>query len=368
MTARRTADLYDDAPDMFVSVDARTGEVVECNRTLLGALSRTREEVIGRPVSELCAPESREAAQRALEQVQETGSARDVELRVLRRDGSVIRASMNASAVRDESGRVLYSRCILRDITELRRLEEDAARREAELAHVTRLSTLGELIAGIAHEVNQPLQSITLFAGACEESLRRGAEPERVLPWIRQIADQARSCGAIVARIRAFARKADGERTRFDIAPLVSESVALLDFEARRCGVSVELELDPEGEVVADRLQIQQVVVNLLRNSYEASLDAPPGERLVTVRTRSRDDGVEIAFEDRGAGVPADVGERIFEAFYTSKRDGLGMGLTISRSIVDAHGGRLAVASNPGRGSTATVLLPRGDPGAGPPR
>jgi PAS domain S-box-containing protein len=350
---------------MFLSVDAQTDEIVECNRTLLGTLGRTREDVVGGPLSALCAAESREEALRALRQVRDTGSARDVELRLLPRDGTVVRVSMNASAVRDESGRVLYARCLLRDITELRRLEEDAARREAELAHVTRLSTLGELIAGIAHEVNQPLQSITLFAGACEESLRRGAEPERVLPWVRQIADQARSCGAIVARIRAFARKADGARTRFELAPLVTESVELLDPEARRCGVSVELHLDPACEIVADRLQLQQVVVNLLRNSYEASIDVPPDERVVTVRARSRDDGVEIVFEDRGPGIAAEQRERIFEPFYTTKRDGLGMGLAISRSIVDAHGGRLELASNPGRGATATVLLPRRELGGG---
>lgn len=347
---------------MFVSVDARTGEIVECNRTLLAALGRTRDEVIGRPVTDLYAVDSRHAAQAAFRQACETGGVRDVELRIPRRDGGVIRVSMNASAVRDEAGRVLYCRSILRDVTELRRLEEAAALREAELVHVTRLSTLGELIAGIAHEVNQPLQSIALFAGACEESLRRGAESERVLPWVRQIAEQARACGAIVARIRAFARKADGERTRFEIGPLVAESVELLDSEARRCGVSVVLDVGAAGEILADRLQIQQVVVNLLRNAYEASADVPRGDRVVTVRARRGGDAVEISFEDRGPGIPGEQRERIFEPFYTTKRDGLGMGLAISRSIVEAHGGRLEVAPGAGRGAVVTAFVPRGEP------
>jgi two-component system sensor histidine kinase TtrS len=240
---------------------------------------------------------------------------------------------------------------------------EDLAQREAELAHVTRLSTLGELIAGIAHELNQPLQSIALFAGACEESLRRGnAEPERMLQWARQIGEQARACGAIVARIRAFARKADGERTRFDVAELIRESVELLAPEARRCGVSVVLETEsPSPEIVADRLQIQQVVVNLLRNAYEASRDSDSADRVVTVGARRHEGGVRVSVQDRGAGFAADQRERIFEPFYTTKRNGLGMGLVISRSIIEGHGGRLDVSPNADRGTTASFTLPRGE-------
>lgn len=485
------ADLYENAPDLFFSVDAADARIVECNRAACDSMGYRREELVGRPIFDLVHDDWKDAARRLFRQFQKTGVIRNGELVYVRKDGTSVPVSISSTAFRDESGRILRSRSVVRDMTGWKRLEqeleeahrelqhitsnisdylwsaeidengdstyryyssvveritgrppefyeegphkwfgtilpedqprlrqvvrelingertgaveeyrilhangstrwvrdhvrvqrlpnghfrlngvvaditadheteEEMAAREMELAHVSRLSTLGELIAGIAHEVNQPLSSVSLLAGACEESLRRDKfDREQFLGWIRDIGEQARSCGEIVSRIKNFARKADTDPVLVNVNSLVRDSLKLLTSSARRFGIEVVLDLEePSPLTHANRLQLQQVVVNLIRNAYDAMRDTPRGRRRVTIRTAAYRGKVEVRIEDVGVGLPQGNVD-IFESFYTTKREGLGMGLAICRSIIESHGGTLWVEAHAGAGATARFSLP----------
>lgn len=240
-----------------------------------------------------------------------------------------------------------------------RRAARELEQRERELAHSMRLSTLGELVAGIAHEVNQPLAAIANFAGACTASLEAGtAKREQLLAWARDISTQATTCGSIIERIRDFSRKAEGKHVPFDLCPLIRESVDLAQLTVAPEHIVTTIGLGGGPAMVkANRVQIQQVLVNLLRNAYDA-VDARPGLHEVSVGTTTSGDHIEVAVSDSGPGLDASVADQVFDAFYSTKRDGLGMGLAISRSIIEAHDGRLWFTPNKGQGVTFRFTLP----------
>ena len=167
-------DLYDNAPDMFASVDATTGTITQCNRTLADALGYAKEELVGHSVFELYDPDCLPGDDSALEDFRGMGQVRDAELRLRRKDGSKIDVSLNVTAVRDDAGRILYSRAAWRDITERKLVEQQAREHEAQLAHVARLSTVGEMTTGIAHEINQPLTAMVTYAQACLRMMESG--------------------------------------------------------------------------------------------------------------------------------------------------------------------------------------------------
>ena len=246
------------------------------------------------------------------------------------------------------------------DITERRQAEEKFHRMEAQSAHVARLSTLGELVAGIAHEVSQPLYCVVNYAKATRNVLTAEGEPslKDLREWNEEIALAAHRAGEIITRLRNFARRREMRRARVSIGEVVRESVDLVAFEARRRGVAVRFDLSEEASLAdVDRVQIQQVLVNLLRNAYEALEGVPAGERDLAVRTAVVDHCVEISVADNGPGLPGD-GLKILDAFVTTKPDGLGMGLAISRTIVEAHGGRLWATPNRHRGTTFHFTVP----------
>jgi PAS domain S-box-containing protein len=246
--------------------------------------------------------------------------------------------------VRDRTANLLaaYER-IEREIQERRRVEERIREREAELAHVTRLSTMGEMAATMAHELNQPLAAIANYAGGCLRRLQAGSASEKhLLDATEQITAQAQRAGRIIHRLRSFVRKREPRRTLVDVNDAVREAVSFSTPEARRYGVAVALELaDTLPAVLADLVQVEQVILNLLRNGIEAMRGMQGGKRLLEVKTTARDDWVEVAIRDWGCGVPAEAAGRLFHPFFTTKPHGMGMGLAISQSIVSAHGGRI---------------------------
>lgn len=245
-------------------------------------------------------------------------------------------------AIFDTERRLIEYQSVGRDITPQREAEARLREQEAVLAHVSRLSTMGELVAGIAHEVNQPLYSITNFAKASSNVLANAEhiDLELLRQWNDDIRLAAQRAGEIIKRLRAFVRRAEAERQPADINEIVAESVELVGFEARRRQVQVELQLAEKlPSVAVDRVQIQQVMVNLLKNAYEAMDEAQANPRRVTVSTLSRTNAVEVIVQDTGPGVPENL--HVFDAFVTTKPDGMGMGLAISHTIIDAHGGKL---------------------------
>ena len=247
------------------------------------------------------------------------------------------------------------------DITQERETALTVQRQRDELAHVARISTMGELAASLAHELNQPLTAILSNAQAAQRFL--AADPGNVgevLAILRDIVEDDMRAGEVIRRVRELIRKGDLEIAALDLETIVRDVVMLIHSDAVLHHVNILLQMDPRApKVHGDKVQLQQVVLNLLLNAFQAMKDCPVTERQVTVRTEL-DDGhkVIVAVSDRGEGLKDDQLEKIFQPFYTTKNDGLGLGLAISRSIVEAHGGRLWAQNNPDRGATFHFTVP----------
>lgn len=266
----------------------------------------------------------------------------------------------------DEIGRLgVAFNAMLGELSAAREREAaDAARQaamQAELARVARITTMGEMAASIAHEINQPLAAITNNANA---SLRwLGQDPpniDRARAVLQNIVSEGERASAVIDSVRAMLAKSGQERMQIDVNELIREATSFLRADLRQHGVTLHTELATNlPRISAVRIQLQQVLINLFANALEAMASVDDGTRLLTVRSQRADGyGIVIAVEDTGAGIaPADV-DRIFEAFFTTKPEGMGMGLSICRSIVEAHGGRITAAPGPGRGSVFRINLP----------
>ncbi|MCC7016928.1 MAG: PhnD/SsuA/transferrin family substrate-binding protein [Rhodospirillales bacterium] len=248
-----------------------------------------------------------------------------------------------------------------REAAERHRAEAEARQRRSELAHVHRLNTMGEMASGFAHELNQPLAAVVNYARGAVRRLKQDAvEPGELLAVLEQVAAQAERAAAIVRRIRAFIRKEEPRHVTLDFNKIVRETAGLMTAEAEREGARLVLDLArPLPRVRADTVQIEQVIVNLVRNAIEAMAESSSPVRDITLRTMFAAGGaVEIAIEDTGPGLPQIGHERLFEPFFTTKADGLGLGLSISHRIVEAHGGRLTAAPRPSGGAIFRFTLP----------
>ncbi len=248
------------------------------------------------------------------------------------------------------------------DVTERNRAQARLAQSQAELTHVARVTTLGQLAASIAHEVNQPLSAIITYANSGKRWLAREAPaaPE-VADCLDQIASNGRRAADVIARVRDLARKADPQQSRIDLAQLIGETVALLhrDLQAQDIAIRVDA-ADDLPLVLGDAVQIQQVLMNLILNAEQAMADIPVDQRALCIEACARDSDVMVAVRDCGTGIGDDP-ERLFAAFFTTKSSGLGMGLSICRSIVERHGGKLAAVNNAEGGATFRFHLPFAD-------
>ena len=246
------------------------------------------------------------------------------------------------------------------DITERQKADDALHKARAELAHVTRVMTMGTLIASIAHEVNQPLGAIVSNGHACVRLLSReppDLDKSRILIG-RMISDGMRA-SEVIARIRALAKKSPPDKTSLDINEAIQDVLALTNNEVRRSGVWLRTELATGlPQVRGDRVQLQQVTLNLVLNGIEAMKAVSDRPRLLLIRSKPHESGeVLVAVEDSGIGLDPESMERLFEPFYTTKPEGMGMGLSISRSIIEAHGGRLLARPNDGPGATFQFTL-----------
>ena len=293
---------------------------------------------------------------------------RDFRFRSMKANGSPVYLAASGRPVFDSAGGYLGYRGVASDISATVRAEQaEAALQEAQanLAHATRVTTLGELAASIAHEVNQPLAAIMANAEACLRWLSNDSPnmeaARRSVEWI--INDGSRAA-EVIRRVRALATKKGGEKTRLDINEVVNEAQALVQRQLSDSRVSLRMELAPAALMVcADRVQLQQVIINLVMNGIEAMQSVSDRPHELTIR--SQQDNVSevlVAVEDRGVGIPpAENADRLFDAFFTTKSNGLGLGLSICRSIIEAHGGRLSASGNAGQGATFQFALPRCD-------
>jgi len=241
------------------------------------------------------------------------------------------------------------------EMAERRRAEEAYSKAQAELAHVTRIMTMGELAASIAHEVNQPLSGVVINGNTCVRWLA-GDSPnlDEAREAARRVVRDGKRAGDIIDRIRTLATKTGTAKGRLDMNEAVQEVVALARGELRRNSVTVRTELTADlAPVLGDRVQLQQVVLNLVMNGVEAMSVVGGRPRELFIRTQNDEaDQVRVTVQDSGMGLDPESMEQIFDAFYTTKSGGMGMGLSISRSIVQNHGGRLWAAANDGPGTT----------------
>jgi signal transduction histidine kinase len=244
--------------------------------------------------------------------------------------------------------------------------DTQARQHQAEVIHAARLSTLGGMAAGLAHELNQPLAAVVSYARGCARRLQAGdLDKAALLEVLEEISAQALRAGEVLRRIRDFLRGAS-RREWVDLNDVVRQALRFADAEVRRAGVRLDLALAPEPlQAQVDPIQIEQVILNLVQNGLEVMVTNNGTERVLAIRTRPLgDDAIEVAVSDSGAGVAPDALARLFDPFFSTKPDGLGLGLSISRSIVEAHGGRLRVTANAPRGTTVRFTVRRGAPGS----
>jgi PAS domain S-box-containing protein len=253
-----------------------------------------------------------------------------------------------------------YVNIYARDITAVRRAEQEARQHQAELVHVCRLSTMGEVATGMAHELNQPLSAIVNFANGVSRRLQGGlGSSQDFVETMGQIASQAQRAGEIIRRLRTLVGKQPPVRSRVDLNHLVREVCSFVEFETSKMGLSIGLDLSSgEIPVDVDLVQIEQVLLNLVRNALDALDEVPAEKRRLSIRTRITPRGAEVAVEDSGPGVPPERRQQLFDPFYTTKETGMGMGLPISQTIIENHAGDIRAEFTPGGGATFRVRLP----------
>jgi len=278
------------------------------------------------------------------------------------KDGHSIPVEYSSTPIRDENGATTGAVVVFRDITERKKAAEEARQHQIELAHVARLSTMGEMASGIAHELNQPLSAISNYTRGCIRMLQGGVgdSGDKLIEVMERVAAQAERAGEIIRQLRRFIRKEEPERKWVDLNRLIRELVAFLEPEVRKAQVVLDLQLhEPLPRLWAHDIQLEQVLLNLTRNAIEAMQDVPTLQRRLMVRTTLLKEGaIELVVEDSGHGIPEELRERIFEPFITTKEQGMGLGLSISRGIIEDHGGKLLLDQASGRGTRLRIILP----------
>jgi two-component system sensor kinase FixL len=354
--------IMDAAVDGVVLIDHR-GRIQAFSRAAERLFGYSAAEVLGANVSMLmpepdCSAHDGYIARFVATRVPHIiGRGREVEAR--RKDGSLFPVFLSVGTV--EASEPPRFVAFVQDISFRRRAEEDTHRLQERLTHVSRLATVGEMSAGIAHELNQPLTAVANYAQACDRLLGLpDPDIEEIREALKQITSQAVRAGDIIRRLRALARHDVTKREPTDINLLVSELSELIQLDAKTHDVQYKPDLAARlPQVEVDRAQVQQVILNLVRNAIEALGETTRTPRQVTLRTQDKADGtVEIAVCDNGPGVSQSIAARLFDPFCTTKTHGTGLGLAISRTIIKSHQGTLDYRPNTPCGACFTVRLP----------
>uniref|UniRef100_UPI0025980B78 sensor histidine kinase n=1 Tax=uncultured Sphingopyxis sp. TaxID=310581 RepID=UPI0025980B78 len=354
--------VLETVPDAMVVID-EAGDIRDFSPAATRMFGWPAKEIVGRNVRLLMPEPYRGAHDDYLDRYYRTGERRIIgKGRVVvgeRRDGSTFPIELSVGEMR--AGGERFFTGFIRDLTENQKAEARLQELQNELVHVSRLTSLGEMASALAHEINQPLSAIANYLKGSRILLAREEVPmDRLTDAVERAAAEALRAGDIIRRLRDFVARGETERTVESLPKLVEEASALALVGAREHDIRIRFAFDPAVDLVlVDRVQIQQVVLNLVRNAVDAFADTAVGNREMTIGIESDGDMARVAVTDNGPGIDPAVAAQLFQPFITTKRTGMGVGLSISRTIVEAHGGKIRVDPVPGGGARFSFTLPR---------
>lgn len=338
------------------------GSIVECNANAERLFGYGRSELIGRSVEDLMPEPYRSEHASYVERYRRTGEARIIgvgrEAVALKKNGDEFPVFLSVGEADFDRGRHYVG--VLRDLSEQRAAEREQRALEARLAHVGRFSLMGEMAAGIAHEINQPLSAITNYSQAAKRLLEAEAPGNRDLSLVcNHISEQVQRAGEVIENLRKFIRKQDVSKEPLSVNDVIRDAMSLVEADTNTGQIAVEIRYASGlPRIYGNAVQLQQVLLNLTRNAVDAMRDSLRRERRLLIQTGGAGERVWFSVTDTGPGVSPRLADGIFHPFVTTKRDGLGVGLAISRTIVVDHGGDLVYTSNPTGGAVFTVTLP----------
>jgi PAS domain S-box-containing protein len=351
--------FFKNTPD-YCYIVSPEGTILNVSDAVVRTLGYTREELVGEPLTMVYAPESRAKMKELFSEWKERGEIRNEEMVIITRKGEKRTVLLNAGAVRDQAGKLLHSTSVQTDITERKKAEAEAFAARRELLRTERLLRMGELTASLAHELNQPLTAILSNAHAALRFLDAGKlSMDQLREILQDIAHDDKRAGDIIRSLRSMVKPEEGYQELISVNDVLTEVSSLFNSEAIIRNIKVEMNcVNSLPPVTINKIQIQQVLINLMMNAAESMLDVP-GERKIILQTQATNGGgVQVAVRDFGPGIEEEDIGKLFEPFFTTKRSGLGMGLSLSRSIIEAHGGHIWVKNNPDRGATFYFDLP----------
>ncbi|WP_448033588.1 sensor protein FixL [Bradyrhizobium liaoningense] len=356
--------ILETVPDAMIVIDSR-GIMQLFSSAAERLFGYSRQEAIGRNVSILMPEPDQSRHDSYLARYLRTSDPHIIGIgRIVtgkRRDGTTF--PMHLSVGQTQLAGEPHFTGFVRDLTEHQQTQARLQELQSELVHVSRLTAMGEMASALAHELNQPLAAISNYMKGSRRLLAGSSDPNspKVESALDRAAEQALRAGQIIRRLRDFVSRGESEKRVESLSKLIEEAGALGLAGAREQNVQLRFSLDPDADLVlADRVQIQQVLVNLFRNALEAMAQSPRRE-LVVANTRAADDMIEVEVSDTGSGFREDVIPNLFQTFFTTKDTGMGVGLSISRSIIEAHGGRMWAESNASGGATFRFTLPATD-------
>jgi PAS domain S-box-containing protein len=356
---RLLAAIVESSHDAIVS-KSLNGVITSWNKGAERLFGYAAEEAVGQNITLIIPPERRDEERTIIEQLTRGERVDHFETVRMRKDGSLLDVSLTISPMKDASGRVVGASKLARDITDRKRAEEALRQAQTDLAHASRLTTMGEFTASLAHEVKQPIAAAVTDANTCVRWITRD-EPDlkeaREAAW--RIVKDAKRAAEIINRVRLLFKKGTPQRESVDVNEVAREMIVLLGDEASRHSISVRTELAEDlPHVIGDRVQLQQVLMNLIVNGVDAMHDVDGPRELIIKSRPAENNELLLSVSDTGVGLPRNQADQIFNAFFTTKAHGTGMGLRISRSIIESHGGRLWAADNSPRGASFCFTLP----------
>lgn len=354
--------IFDTAPDAMIVIDER-GRIQSYSAAAERMFGWTAEETIGRNVSMLMPAPYAQEHDGYLQRYRTTGEKRIIGIgRIVvgeRKDGSTFPMELAVGELRSPHARFFTG--FVRDLTERQETEARLQELQAELIHISRLTAMGEMASALAHELNQPLSATASYLSGARRLMEQDGQADaRIVDAVSKAGEQALRAGDIIRRLRDFLARGEGERSIESLPRLVQEACTLALVGAKEHGVRVQMRFDPAIDLVlVDRVQIQQVLVNLVRNALDAMRDQAGRRELLVTSAPGDDDLAIVSVADTGPGLDAAAAARLFEPFVTTKAHGMGVGLSISRTIVEAHGGRIWTEPNPGGGAVFHFTIRR---------